>query len=188
MNVYDFDRTIFQPDSSFSFFMYCLRQYPRQVLKAAVPSLIQAVNYLYKGKKDAKILKEALFSYLNRIDDIDSVVDAFWEKHFYQIAEWYLAQRKDDDLIISASPEFLLKPVAEKLHVNLIATRMNPYTGKISGKNCHDIEKCRRFKERFSTEEIDEFYSDSLSDTPMAEIARKAYLVIKLERSDWPDL
>ena len=60
MNVYDFDKTIFHPDSSVSFFLYCLRHYPRQVLKAAIPSLVQAVNYVCSGKQDAKKLKERL--------------------------------------------------------------------------------------------------------------------------------
>ena len=186
MNVYDFDKTIFHPDSSVSFFLYCLRHYPRQVLKAAIPSLVQAVNYVCSGKQDAKKLKEALFSFLNRIEDVEGAVDRFWDLHFCQIEPWYLEQKKKDDLIISASPEFLLKPAAERLGVALIATRMNPYTGKISGKNCHDYEKCRRFSELYSADEIDEFYSDSLCDAPMAKIAGKAFLVNHTDRAVWP--
>ena len=187
MNVYDFDKTIFYPDSSVSFFLYCLRHYPRQVLNAAIPSLLQAVNYFCSGKRDAKKLKEALFSFLNRVDDVEGAVSGFWDKHFCQISNWYLEQKKEDDLIISASPEFLLKPVADRLGVSLIATRMNPYTGKISGRNCHDFEKCRRFTELYSPDEMDEFYSDSLSDTPMAKMAGKAYMVDKTQRFDWPE-
>ncbi len=187
MNVYDFDKTIFHPDSSVSFFLYCLRRYPRQVLHAVLPSLFQSAIYLFNGKRDAKKLKEALFSFLNRIEDVEDTVADFWNEHFCQIATWYLEQKKDDDLIISASPEFLLKPAADRLGVSLIATRMNPYTGKISGRNCHDYEKCRRFSELCSTDEIDEFYSDSLSDEPMAMLAEKAYLVDYMERSAWPN-
>lgn len=187
MNVYDFDKTVFYPDSSVCFFLYCLRHYPRQVLNVAPYSLVQALSYLWNRKRDAKKLKEALFSYLNRIEDVETVVESFWEKNFSRVQPWYLEQKKDDDLIISASAEFLLKPAAERLGVALIGTRMNPYTGKISGRNCHDEEKCRRFSELYSTDEIDEFYSDSLSDSPMAKMAKKAYLVKEAERSEWPD-
>ena len=28
MNVYDFDQTIFYPDSSYCFLLYCLKKYP----------------------------------------------------------------------------------------------------------------------------------------------------------------
>ena len=187
MNVYDFDKTIFYPDSSVSFILFCMRHYPRQVLRAALPALVQAFNYYVCSKrKDAKGLKEALFSFLNRIDNVDQVVLDFWDVHFCQIADWYLQQKKADDLIISASPEFLLRPATDKLGVRLIATKMNPYTGKILGKNCHDEEKCRRFLEFFSSETIEAFYSDSLSDTPMANLAEKAFLISGAKQSPWP--
>ena len=191
MNVYDFDETIFHPDSSYSFFLFCLRHYPRAVMKALPKSLIEAMKYsflpLKKEKKDAKKLKEALFSYLNRIGDVHETVSAFWEEKYDEgIASWYLLQKKSDDLIISASPFFLLEPAAEKLGVCLLATDMNPYTGKISGRNCHDEEKVRRFREAFPGERVEEFYSDSLCDTPMARIAERAFLVRGEERIPWP--
>ena len=134
---------------------------------------------------DAKKLKEAMFSFLNRIDNIDQIVDCFWNEYFCRMEPWYLEQMKSDDLIISASPEFLLRPAAEKLGVRLIATPMNPYTGKISGKNCHDLEKKRRFLEEYPEEEIENFYSDSRSDQPMAELAKSAWLVKEHQCFPW---
>ena len=35
----------------------------------------------------------------------------------------------------------------------------------------------RRFRERYPDGHVEEFYSDSYSDTPMAELAEHAYLV-----------
>ena len=186
MNVYDFDDTIFTPDSSLCFLLYCLRHYPRAVLTILPSSALQFAVYRFGGKKDAKKLKEALFSFLKRIDNAAQIAEYFWDRHFERVESWYLDQKRSDDLIISASPEFLLKPAAERLGVELIATPMNPYTGKIHGKNCHDREKLRRFRERFPNGKVDEFYSDSLSDEPMAEIAEKAFLVRKGERFPWP--
>ncbi len=186
MNVYDFDKTIIHPDSSFSFFCYCARHYTLAVSKCVTSAVVQFVRYLAHGKSDAQQLKEALFSFLNRIDNIDFAVQKFWEKHAGQIAPWYLAQKKDDDIIISASPEFLLRPIVQKLGVTLIATCMNPYTGKITGKNCHDHEKARRFLELYPDSSVDEFYSDSLCDEPMAKLAGKSYLVRENERIPWP--
>ena len=76
--------------------------------------------------------------------------------------------------------------VAEELGVRLIATPMDPYSGKIRGRNCHDKEKVRRFRETFPEAHIDRFYSDSLSDAPMAALADEAFLVRKGKCVPWP--
>ena len=186
MNVYDFDNTVFVPDSSYCFILYCMRHYPRAVCRALPAASWQFIRYIIDGKKDAGKLKESLFSFLNRIDNVEQTVLEFWEEHFDQMETWYLNRKQSDDLIISASPEFLLKPAAERLGVRLIATPMNPYTGEIIGKNCHDTEKVRRFMEQYSGERIENFYSDSISDAPMAEIAEKAWLVSDHLYQPWP--
>ena len=186
MNVYDFDQTIFQPDSSYAFVLYCLRHYPRAVL----PSLPAAagVGFLRLLKMaDTRRLKETVFSFLSRLDDVDRVVGEFWEAKSGGLESWYLAQKRDDDLIISASPSFLLQPISERLGVRLIATPMDRHTGRIIGRNCHDTEKVVRFCRAFPGEKSDEFYSDSLSDTPMADISRRAFLVNKGALSPWPN-
>ena len=186
MNVYDFDQTVFWPDSSFCFIMYCLRHYPRSVLPAFVKSILPALRYYTEKKQDAGRLKENLFSFLPRISDIDSVVESFWMEYRKNIQQWYLRQKKEDDLIISASPEFLLSPICRELGVSLIATPMEKYTGKIHGLNCHDREKVRRFRMEYPCVKPEKFYSDSLSDSPMAELAELAYLVSREQIAPWP--
>ena len=46
MNTYDFDQTIFSPDSSYCFVMYCLRHYPRAALKALPGTVYMGLAYL----------------------------------------------------------------------------------------------------------------------------------------------
>ncbi len=187
MNVYDFDETIFHPDSSKCFLFFCLRHHSLAVSKALPKVIVPFLLYLKDGRRDAQNLKEALFSFLNRIDNIEEVTEEFWKVHFGQIAPWYLSQKRADDLIISASPVFLLQPAADRLGVRLIATDMNPYTGKIRGRNCHDAEKVRRYLKEYPADAVEEFYSDSLSDTPMAKLAARAFLVRGEERIPWPN-
>ena len=185
MNTYDFDQTVFYPDSSYCFVKYCLRHYPRAVLKALPGSALAGILVLSK-KADTKALKEQLFSFLPWIDDVHRVVEEFWDAHRSGLADWYLQQKRADDVIISASPEFLLGPICEELGVALIATKMDPYSGKINGLNCHDREKVRRFREAFPGVVPDSFYSDSLADMPMAEFAQKAYWVRDGKPMLWP--
>ena len=185
MNSYDFDQTIFFPDSSYCFVMYCLKKYPFAVLKA-VPGAAWTGLRVLRGHAGTKELKERTFAFLKDLRDVDETVRAFWEAHRDNIAQWYLRQKRHDDLIISASPEFLLEPMTRELGVSLLATRMDKNTGKISGANCHDTEKVRRFYEAYPNGHTEEFYSDSLSDSPMAEIADRAFLVNKDSISPWP--
>lgn len=187
MNTYDFDQTIFNPDSSYCFVRYCLRHYPRAVLHAMPAAGIFGILRLAK-MADTRELKEKVFSFLPELDDVHRIVEEFWEEHRSGIASWYLQQKREDDLILSASPEFLLKPICDELGVSLIATPMDPYTGKILGLNCHDEEKVRRFREEYPDSVTENFYSDSLADAPMARIADHAYLVRNGRPQPWPDL
>lgn len=186
MNVYDFDQTIYDPDSSYHFYLFCLKTYPGAVIPTLGKSLRSALRYR-AGRIGAKELKEHLFSFLSSFSDVDPIVSRFWETHQKGLQSWYLAQKREDDVIVSASPEFLLAPIAKQLGVRLIATRMDSRSGRIEGNNCHDEEKVRRFSEICPLDEIENFYSDSLSDAPLARYARRAYLVRHGKIRPWPD-
>ena len=187
MNVYEFDETIFFPDSSYSFVKYCLRHYPRAVLRAMPMSARNGLRWMLK-QTDTRELKQSVFSFLPYLDNVEQIVKEFWEEHFANISDWYLNQQRPDDLIISASPEFLLRPVAEHFGFSLIATRMDPHTGRIIGENCHDAEKVCRFLKEYPHEVPEAFYSDSLSDSPMAWFSQEAWLVKnEQERIPWPN-
>ncbi len=188
MNCYDFDLTVFFPDSSFLFVMHCLRRYPRAVLRALPGAGLTGVLKLL-SLCETRALKEKLFSFLPYLDDVDRVVEEFWAENFDKgISEWYLLRKRSDDLILSASPEFLLRPAAERLGVRLIATRMDRHTGRILGKNCHDHEKVTRFYREYPGERVDAFYSDSITDFPMARLAERAYLILgRGVMEPWPE-
>ena len=112
------------------------------------------------------------------LPEIEAMAEAFWDMHEKDILPWYRAQRRADDVIISASPEFLLLPICRRLGIGcLMASRVDPATGRYTGVNCHGKEKVRRFREKFPRGQIDHFYSDSRSDAPLASIAREAFLV-----------
>ena len=66
-----------------------------------------------------------------------------------------------------------------------MASKVDKKTGKYEGINCHGKEKVRRFYEMFPNGKIDDFYSDSYSDSPLAEISKKAFLVKGDELKDW---
>lgn len=183
MNVYDFDNTIYDSDSTFDFYIFCLKKH-KKIIKL-FPSLSGAFLKYYVLKKGTKTqFKEKMYRFLALIDT-EKEVELFWKTHSKNIKSWYYKNQKADDIIISASPEFLLKPICKQLGIkHLIASKVSPADGKYSGINCHGKEKVRLFREQFD-DEIDEFYSDSYSDTPLAEISKQAYMVKKDKISKW---
>lgn len=188
MNTYDFDKTIFYPDSSATFVKWSLRRHPLLLLIWAPGAALYGLLYVLKLTGKEK-LKEHLFSFIRHLTDIDAELELFWDEHQSQIGKWYLEQKKPDDLVISASPEFVVKPMTDRLGVRLMGTPMDKRTAKISGKNCYGDEKVRRFYEAYPNGHTEAFYSDSLSDAPMAEIADKAFLIINEGQTPvpWPD-
>ena len=175
MNVYDFDNTIFSGDSTYRFILFELRRHPAAIAYLPKTAFAAFCYYtLHIGTKTQ--FKEKLYSLL-KVCDTDRDVPLFWEKNIGRIKGFYRENHRDDDVIISASPEFLLKPLEEKLGVTVIASRVSPADGKTTGQNCYYDEKVRRFYERYPSGIIENFYSDSYSDEPLARIAQSAYIV-----------
>lgn len=185
MNVYDFDKTIIDDDSSVLFLLFCLGRVPRAFVKGAIPKLSAAFSYA-TGKSPADGLKEELFGFLKYVPDVDSLVAEFWKRNAGRVEPYYRKLHRDDDVVISASPYFLIQPMADALGFRLIATDMSPYSGKIRGLNCKGAEKVRRFRELYPDSLVEAFYSDSLSDQPMAEIAEQAFLIAEHQPVPWP--
>ena len=184
MNVYDFDKTIFYKDCSTEFIKFLYFKKPYLFLKYGFKTFIAALEFfVFKvgRKEDAKEVFFEVFKHFNK----EEVIKEFWDKNEKGIKPFYLKQRKDDDLIISASPTFLIEPICKRLNINYLASPINLDTLKYEGNNCYGEEKVIEYRKHFN-EEIDEFYSDSLSDTPLANIAKKAYLVKGDKIEKWP--
>ncbi len=176
MNVYDFDKTIYKNDSTADFYLFCIRKKPALILSLFNTAAAAVRYYIFKSGSKT-LFKQRMYSFLPKID-AESLAEEFWDRNIKKIKDFYLSQRKEDDLIISASPEFLLKPLCRRLYVsNLIASRVDPASGMYIGENCHGEEKVRRFFESFPNGKIERFYSDSHSDDPLAEIAGESFLV-----------
>ena len=183
INVYDFDKTIYNGDSSFNFYLYCLIRYP--IIIFLLPKQFIAF-ILYKLKiKDKLYFKETFFLFLKYVPDIKETVEKFWIKNIKKIKKWYIENKKKSDVIISASPEFLLKPLIKKLEIKDVIASVVDNNGKFLSNNCYGKEKVIRFKEKYKNIKIDSFYSDSKSDLPMAKIVEKAFLVNKNKVKVW---
>lgn len=183
MNVFDFDETIYRGDSTRDFVIFCMKRHKKALLYLPYIGFVSLRYYLFHiGTKTQ--FKERMYRFLKACD-AEKDVEIFWTSHIDGIKEYYKMIHRDDDLVISASPEFLLKPLEEKLHISVIASRVSPIDGKTTGENCYHAEKVRRFREQYPDGTIEEFYSDSYSDEPLALLAEKAYIVDGETLIDW---
>lgn len=178
MYLFDFDNTIYDGDSSLDLVLYSLVRHPLIVICSMFKTVYIFILYIFKVKS-FNIVKESIFSFLYKIKDLDSYIDIFVLKHKHKIKKWYISRDKSNDVIISASYDLWIKPFCKSIGVyNVICTNVNK-NGKIIGNNCKGKEKVIMFKKLYKNVKVNEAYSDSYSDKPILDLAKKGYIVKK---------
>lgn len=186
-DLYDFDKTIYPTDSETVFWLYCLKKKPSLI--RFLPVQIAAMLLFVMKVGDTDKHKSTLFSFLKAVDT-ERMVRAFWEDHTHKIFPYFIHRDKSVPVVVcSASPEFLVKPICEKLGVaHTIATRMNSKNGRIQGHNCKGAEKVRRLREHFDDLEFESVYTDSLkNDAPILALGKRRFHVVKGTVTDITD-
>ena len=173
MDIYDFDGTLYRGDSTADFTLWCLRRYPQCAL--TLPRTALAAAGMGLGAFDKTRFKGALYRFLPAVPDIEREVYLFWAEHEGRIGG--PCEAKPGDLVISASPEFLLRDVCERRGLQLIGSQVDPHTGRVLGPNCSGREKITRLHAAFPDAQIERFYSDSFRDQPLADLAEQAFMV-----------
>ncbi len=180
MNVYDFDETLYDGESSVEFFLYYFRVDPSLV--KFLPGVIKAL-FLYKAEKIT--LDEFLNDYGKQVEDyiathkneFERTVKSFWDKKITKIKPFYFGIQKPDDVVITASPDFLIREACNRLGIeNLISTKIDLVSGKIEAP-CFRESKIERFREVYPTEAIDDFYTDSMNDRFLMPFAKRVFIV-----------
>lgn len=177
MKIFDFDNTIYNGESCFDFFIFCMKR--KKSLCLHLPSVVfNLIRY-----KAGKIGIDAVYAFCGRMMSVffdnrayaDKLLDEFWRINRRKLKPEILALINSEDAVISAAPRFLLERIASELKAStLICTETNDdrVTFLCYGKN-----KVKAFKDHFSDCIIDEFYTDSINDAPMMKMAKQAYMV-----------
>ena len=172
-DLYDFDKTVYPWDSETVFLFYCILHRPYLII--LVPWL--AINLILFSLGFGDKFKGRCFSFLPFING-EKMAKNFWDKQQKNIYPIFNPENRERPVVVcSASPEFFLKPICEKYGVHtLIATRMNPKTGKIYGFNCKDKQKPLRLAKALPEAEFINVYSDSLkNDIHIFELGQKCF-------------
>ena len=180
IDVYDFDGTIYDGDSTVDLVKFCIRRHP--ALLSGLPGMLPRLVGAATGKMSLTAFKTALFSRMAARIDLAAEAEAFWQDARTQakLGEWFQKTPRDLPIVIaSASPEFELCHAARLLGVDmLIGTRANAATGELTGKNCKGEQKIARIREALGEFEVRAMYTDDAkADGPLLAIAQERYLV-----------
>lgn len=181
MNAYDFDNTIYDGESIFDFFKYGLKKDPPLILHfpKVFLSLIKYKLNLLSIDKLNKVSEEVIKSFLKRHNEIDELAKGFWHRNSKKLKPKFLNMLKEDDIIITGCPNFLLDCIKDKLKTkNIISTEFNLETKKIEFI-CFGKNKVKAFNKKYKGVKINNFYTDSLTDIPFMSCADQVYLVKK---------
>lgn len=180
LDVYDFDGTLYDGDSTADFVLFCLRRHPALLpgLAATAPEAVRLLTR--RGSLTA--YKSALFGAMARRFSLGGEAARFWESEHTRgkLAGWFQATPRDLPVVVaSASPEFELRHALPLLgDVTLIGTRADEVTGRLTGPNCKGEEKIRRIAERFGPFAVRAMYTDDeKADAPLLAMAKERYLV-----------
>ena len=180
IDVYDFDGTIYDGDSTFDYVRFCLRRHPAVLL--SLPAIALAGSRLALKQISLTQFKSVLFSKMSRCFSLTKEAKAFWqdERTKRKLGAWFYERPRDLPIVIaSASPEFELRYAADILGVKtLIGTRCDDATGKLIGKNCKGAEKISRIREVMGEYTVRAMYTDDTkADGPLLEIAEEKYKI-----------
>ena len=180
MNAYDFDDTIYKGDSSLHFFLFYVKREPRLI--RYLPKVVSILRDYHKEKivfDDIIDQFGHIFEdhFKNMTYDFDEVIKEFWDKNEKRIKPFYKEIQKEDDLVISASPTFMLEEICNRIGIkHFLGTEMNLEKGTFE-RWCFRDKKIEFFREAFPDGVIDDFYTDSLHDEFLFPYAKRVFLV-----------
>ena len=187
IDVYDFDGTIYDGDSTADFVLFCLRRHPDML--RSLPRIAGAALRLAAKQINLTQFKSVLFGEMVKRFDIEAEAEAFWNdmKTRIKLGPWFFETPRDLPIVIaSASPEFELRHAAKILGVKtLIGTKCDVKTGQLIGLNCKGAQKIERIREVIGEYEVRAMYTDDAkADGPLLAIAQERYIVTrgKVER------
>lgn len=188
LEVYDFDGTIYDGDSTMDFIKYLTKR-KKSIILHYPKMLFYLIKYKLKLIKK-ETMKECFFEIFNKFENIDNELKIFWNTHEKNIKDFYKNKKTHkNDIIASASPYFLLEPIAKKYKIKkLFASPVDKKSGKYNGLNCHNVEKVRLINKEYPESIIETMYSDDINaDKPLLELAHKSFVVKKNEIYDYKE-
>lgn len=179
VNVYDFDNTIYNGESLVDFILYYMRRDPKIWPHLPLLAVIGIRDSLHLFTVEQAIEAYAAFleGYYVQMADLTEYIHDFWDRNEKKIKPWYENVRREDDIIVSGTTDFILDEIMHRMGIHrYIGSSIDQQTGKFR-RLCFMENKVTAFQELYPDAQIHNFYTDSMNDRAMIAIAEHAFLV-----------
>ena len=194
LSVYDFDKTIYNGETLNDFYRFYLIKKPWKIY-TVIFQLWYFLLYVLKIISLEK-LKENFLCFLNgeNTGELKKLIREFWEKKESKINLWVkdeiLKNKKETEILvaISASPTFLIIDRLRLMGFDVVIGtdflfESTKFHSHITSKNCKNYEKVKRLDKWAEDNNIQydivNFYSDSIADKPLFDLAEHKYWIKK---------
>ena len=194
LSVYDFDKTIYNGETLNDFYRFYLIKKPWKIY-TVIFQLWYFLLYILKIINLEK-LKENFLRFLNgeNTGELKKLIREFWEKKESKINPWVkdeiLKNKKETEILvaISASPTFLIIDRLRLMGFDVVIGtdflfESTKFHSHITSKNCKNYEKVKRLDKWAEDNNIQydivNFYSDSIADKPLFDLAEHKYWIKK---------
>lgn len=181
VNVYDFDNTIYDGETLVDFILYYIKT-DKKIWKYVPKLIIIAIKdalHLFTVEQAIEAYASFLEGYYVNLGDTTQNVIKFWDKNEKKIKPWYAKVQKESDIIVSGSTDFILDEIMKRMGIkHYIGSSIDKETGKFI-RLCFLENKVKAFYEIYPDKHIENFYTDSMNDKAMMDIADNVYLIKK---------
>ena len=194
LSVYDFDKTIYNGETLNDFYRFYLIKKPWKIY-TVIFQLWYFLLYVLKIINLEK-LKENFLRFLNgeNTGELKKLIREFWKKKESKINLWVkdeiLKNKKETEILvaISASPTFLIIDRLRLMGFDVVIGtdflfESTKFHSHITSKNCKNYEKVKRLDKWAEDNNIQydivNFYSDSIADKPLFDLAEHKYWIKK---------
>lgn len=179
VNVYDFDNTIYDGETLVDYIMYFVKTDPKiwKYLPKLIVIAMKDKFHLFTFEEALHAYADFLEGYYITLDDPAKNIVDFWDKNEHRIKPWYKAVQKDSDIIVSGTLDFILEEIGRRIGFkHMVTSSIDSKTGKFK-RLCFLENKVKLFKEMYPDAHIENFYTDSMNDKAMMDLADHVYFV-----------
>lgn len=181
VDIYDFDKTAIPYDSALHYWFWSMLHRPWTLI--LLPFQLFWGTLMIIKVLPVPIFKKIAFNFVSLINTEKSV-KKFWDKHEKDIYDFFKPENRNPDrkcVIISASPDFLIKEIASRMKVDYcIASHHSTKNGHLIGSLCRRDVKVTMFRQLLPDAEVENVYSDSLEhDKYIFDLGNRCFLAKK---------
>lgn len=187
--LFDFDGTLCCQDSFTRFIFYALKK--RHIIRHGL-KIIPQIQAYYRGRYPADQMRVTLFYAMFKDQDaahIQALANTY-AKHLISTFNSELLirlkahqQRGDQVALVSASLDLYLKPLCEYLNIDLICTKTQIQSGRLTGlyagADCSGLQKKLRVRERYDLTQYRQIYAygNSIEDEELLALATHPFML-----------